>query len=255
MKGVAEKVMGELDKRGLVGNYNYGIQGGYFEWPEGPNEFSRNTAGAASRLAYLLKTETGGCAERAILVNDLGMVCDASACQMTSATSEGDLANAIAEVTGSLSENHAWQVIRERSLRNKGLRTLKPRMKRVKQGLEDPSLILSREGNGMCWSLRDRGTSPIQLASEREGRTSAKCPLLMGTLYYWMAQMIHEKKEEERETTILLDFAAYPEKDRVSAGTEVFFNIWGEIQRHWVVPVFCNRYGEDPVVFVYEGWK
>ena len=105
---------------------NIFIQGGYFESDSGVNTFSENTAELAIKLAnQLQKINSEHTITIGVLINDLGMKCDESACNINN---NNNINKSVSEQTINFLKNYPEfieNVNTEKHKRNKGLKKIK----------------------------------------------------------------------------------------------------------------------------------
>ncbi|NQY20236.1 MAG: hypothetical protein HRT40_02825 [Campylobacteraceae bacterium] len=194
---------------------NIFIQGGYFESDSGVNTFSENTAELAIKLAnQLQKINSEHTITIGVLINDLGMKCDESACNINN---NNNINKSVSEQTINFLKNYPEfieNVNTEKHMRNKGLKKIK---KILKRNLDKNNTFYSVKNN--ChknWYHKSELNNDILLCNEKEDTWIAKCPLIMGAYYLSCILKIDSIKD-----SIIIDFCSFNDKDKVLKGAEV----------------------------------
>ena len=250
---VAETVLAFLDTNRLLGPRLYLVQGGYFEPPGEPDAFAVNTFAGAVHLARALESTPGARAKLGVLANDLGVGCGA-VCTLGKHERASDelLADTITEIArraNLLPMSPLPPLLRERSLRNRGLRRMKHLIKT--NALGERVRIVGDDAK-RTYYLRTRDRQLITLFEEKGPSWIAKCPLIMAAFYAELGRALGDTGQPGELAPVIVDFSTYADKDRVTAGADVYRSLFAdpaEAPPAEIVSVCCSRDGDMPVLF------
>lgn len=203
------------------------LEGGYFDTRFGPKEFSTNTLKACIKVAeelikkkYNIMRVTLG-----ILINNIGIICGEDACiiggQKNDVKSEDNVM--IPELLKDMLKKSKVTkedqiIINERTLRNRGIRTIKDIVKDPeKYSLE----METNSNNEILYSITING-SKIPLAIKRGARWVARCPLIMGQ-HYADLYVKNAKKYGNTTNQLLIDMCEMYDRHKVNNGAKISF--------------------------------
>ena len=249
-----------LAEEGLAAGANFFVQGGYFQLPEGPNGFSVATMRAAASLVRLLAKGSDNEARLAVLINDIRIRCGPVACH-TSAEGGNDEAHIREGITWLAREANvetaALLVLRERAVKNRGLRRMKQLLTAAAAPLSR-GLVIAREGvtatgrPRRSYYLEDRDLRGVHLFEDLGESKVAKCPLILAAFYGELMRYgscLFRRRDGRR--VVLIDFCGYADRDRVAAGAEVFQRLFRQpdVLDVVVVSVCTDCHGDIPAIF------
>lgn len=201
------------------------LEGGYFDTRFGPKDFSTNTLKACIETAeeiikkkYRIMRVTLG-----ILINNIGITCDEDMCvigdQENNFRSKNDtvIPESLENMLKKSKVAKGDQIItNERTLRNRGIRTIKD----IIRDLEKYSLEMdTHTNNEVLYSVIING-SKIPLAIKRGERWVARCPLIMGQ-HYTDLYIKNAKKYGNTVNQLLIDMCEMYDRQKVNNGAKV----------------------------------
>lgn len=201
------------------------LEGGYFDTRFGPKEFSTNTLKACIETAeeiikkkYKITRVTLG-----VLINNIGITCDEDACviggQEDNIKSKND-ANIPESLNNMLKKSRVAKedqiITNERTLRNRGIRTIKDIVKDAKNYFLEMD---TNADNEILYSIVING-SKIPLAIKKGERWVARCPLIMGQ-HYTDLYIKNAKKYGNTTNQLLIDMCEMYDRQKVNHGTKV----------------------------------
>lgn len=231
-----EEIVREIDDLVLKNTKGDGthfiIQGGYFDAISGPDEFTYISFEKALLLGKLLQEKNKNhVVQQNILINDLGISCSQGSCQTSFSESDDRYTQSTIDTLQAKASQFgiSLTVTTERYARNWGFRRIKKIVKIDNRHLIYPFLYTEPRDEYVQWKLRSYLGSDIVLFESHMTRWIAKCPMIMGAYYaLHLARAAAHKKYTSSMTTIIIDFCAFNDKNKVSRGAEqhyVFFNV------------------------------
>lgn len=201
------------------------IEGGYYDTRFGPNEFSTNTLRASIEAVeeiikkrYKITRVVLG-----VLINNIGITCGEDVCVIAPQedNSKDNEDTVIPEVLENMLQKSKVakgdQVItNERTLRNRGIRTIKEIVR------EPEKYFLETEVNAndeVLYSTTIKGTK-IPLAIQKGERWVARCPLIMGQ-HYIDLYIKNAKKYGNSTNQLLIDMCEMYDRHKVNNGARV----------------------------------
>lgn len=204
------------------------LDGGHFDPQWGADAFSVNSLAClldvgAELIRGLSKLTL---VMYSVLVDDLGINCNESACNVTRKRPAKHRQLPI-ELEKLLEDNLCAKrdrvvVCSERNARNVGLRLLRRRM------VDFPPLITEtvRDGQVVMFKMQTADHSEIELASKTGDVWTAKCPLIMAAHYVSLVEKARLRFGRDRNN-IILDVSEWADYGKVTRGSELAIHLVG----------------------------
>lgn len=223
------------------------LEGGHYDPRSGADLFSRNSL----RCALTMGRET---IERygrrvrvvyGVLVDDLGLDCDASSCRLLGTAPTGFDQVLPAELEAILQRDRFVKrdrliVSTERHSRNRGLKQLKRLLEGDKASFAEYLTIEERDGANHYVMRADDGLT-IQVATRVASRWTVKCPLIMASHYAELVENV-EQRFGQRYAIVIVDFSEISDRGKVTRGSELalraFVPAGAEAARRSILNVF-----------------
>jgi len=220
------------------------VAGGYFETSAGIGAFSRNS--------FALALETGRTARWLhrgnkvlydVIVNDLGTACSTDVCTLPApgapVPEELDLAplDAAAAAAGV-----SYSVTRERTLRNRAARAMKPAL-RGAAALTPP---FSREGDEILF--RSRTYATVLAGTVKDDHVVPRCPLIVAE--YFARYFARLRAFPDCSRRHVVDINSLADRDKVTKGAEIYLRTQGTPEEE-IVLVFADAACADPIALPY----
>lgn len=229
------------------------VQCGYYETfsaAEGLGPFSERTLELGVELAAAVKERWPGArVQFCTLVNDLGQVCGADACELPAAPPTGSpeaLRRRVAEffaARGIPAAYHAFFF--ERTLKNRGLRLLK---KQIRAGHPRITCTDDDENGSTRIVLRAGPARTIHLATQTGTVLTGKCPVIMSTFYRDALDSLGNHFHLDSRPRVVVDLCHTIDRDKVLRGVDVLRTLDAfapaGATAAGVVPVFLDDGGE-----------
>lgn len=201
------------------------LEGGYFDTRFGPKEFSTNTLNICIKTAeeiikkkYKIMRVILG-----VLINNIGINCDENICtingQENNAKNKDDalVPTALDNMIKKSKIGKEDQIItNERTLRNRGIRTMRDILSNPKKY----SLGIDEDTNDEILYSLDIEGNKIPLAIERKEHWIARCPLIMGQ-HYVDLYVKNAKKYGKTTNQLLIDMCDIYDRHKVNNGAKV----------------------------------
>lgn len=215
---------------------------GYFDVSTGIDDFAVESMKAGLRLGDELQKTYSLTRKPAftVIVNDLGMDCSQDVCEMRPAAPAEVDTSALLELCAPFEVT--FDVVKERTLRNRSARFLK---RWLKDTASDESLRL--EGTEILFDS-DLYPKVIAGAVNEEEAGIPRCPLIVSE--YLDLSFKRLSASRQRSSRVVFDFNRVADKDKVIKGTEMYLARKSQGQEA-VVQVFFDAKTHDFVSIPY----